>query len=80
MNQILEQYLRFYVNYEQDNWVALLPTAQLVYNTIVSSTTGVSPFFANYSYNPPTTVESGKIAEVSDRARLYASKLRELHR
>jgi hypothetical protein len=27
LNQIMEQYLRYYVNYQQDNWVELLPTA-----------------------------------------------------
>ena len=50
LNQVLEQFLRYYVNYEQTNWVELLPAAQIVYNSAVISITGVSPFFANYGF------------------------------
>jgi transposase InsO family protein len=32
LNQTLEQYLRYYVNNRQDNWIALLPLAQIAYN------------------------------------------------
>jgi transposase InsO family protein len=80
LNQTLEQYLRFYVNYEQDNWVALLPTAQLAYNATASSTTGISPFFANHGFNVPTNVETGKIAEISEKAKVQAEHLRELQK
>src|SRR5690606_24229284 len=48
VNGILEQYLRGYCNYQQDNWNDLLTTAEFAYNNTVSSTTKVSPFFANY--------------------------------
>ena len=44
LNQMLEQYLRNYVNYQQDNWVELLPVAQLAYNTAKNATTGCTPF------------------------------------
>lgn len=52
INQIVEQYLRFYLNYQQDNWVELLPLAQFAYNSARTSTTEKSPFFANYGYEP----------------------------
>jgi len=32
LNQILEQYLRIYINYDQDNWYDLLPLAEFAYN------------------------------------------------
>ena len=32
MNQTLEQYLRIYCNYEQDNWANLLSLAEFSYN------------------------------------------------
>jgi hypothetical protein len=51
LNQIMEQYFRCYINYQQDNWVKLLLIAQLAYNNIAISTTGISPFFANYGYH-----------------------------
>lgn len=52
INAILEQYLRAYVNYQQDNWAELLTMAEFSYNNTVSSTTGLSPFFANYGQHP----------------------------
>jgi IS30 family transposase len=51
-NQTLEQYLQIYCNYQQRNWVSLLPIAKFAYNNAPSATTGVSPFFANKGYNP----------------------------
>jgi len=51
-NQTLEQYLRVYCNYQQDNWSELLPLAEFAYNNAPSTTTGVSPFFANKGYHP----------------------------
>ena len=35
LNQILEQYLRYYINYTQNNQVALLLVIQFAYNTIL---------------------------------------------
>jgi len=52
VNQTLEQYLRAYCNYQQDNWSELLPLAGFAYNNAPSETTGVSPFFANKGYHP----------------------------
>ena len=51
-NQSLEQYLRHYINSTQNNWVSLLPMAQLALNAKQSDTTKVSPFFANFGKNP----------------------------
>ena len=51
-NQTLEQFLRIYCNYQQSDWVRLLPLAEFTYNNSPSSTTGVSPFFANKGYHP----------------------------
>jgi len=55
-NQILEQYLHVYCNYQQDNWSELLPLAEFAYNNAPSATTGVSPFFANKEYHPNLSV------------------------
>src|SRR5258707_7801267 len=52
INQVLEQYLRAYMNYQQDNWAPLLPLAEFAYNNATSTTTGISPFFANKGYHP----------------------------
>jgi hypothetical protein len=55
-NQTLEQYLRVYCNYQQDNWSDLLPLAEFAFNNAPSATTGISPFFANKGYHPNLTV------------------------
>jgi hypothetical protein len=52
LNQVLEQYLRNYINYPQNDWVKWLPAAQTAYNSATTETTGVSPFFANYGFEP----------------------------
>ena len=51
-NQTLEQYLRVYCNYQQDNWALLLPLTEFAYNNAPSATTRISPFFANKGYHP----------------------------
>ena len=53
----MEQYLRHYINFRQDNWVELLPMAQLAYNNNVSETTEVSSFFANFGIDPNLFME-----------------------
>jgi len=48
----MEQYLRLYVNYQQDDWCQWLPMAEFMENNHASESTGISPFFANYGYDP----------------------------
>jgi len=55
-NHTLEQYIRVYCNYQQDNWSELLPLAEFAYNNVPSTTTGVTPFFANKGYHPNISV------------------------
>ncbi|KAH8145396.1 uncharacterized protein LAJ45_10679 [Morchella importuna] len=52
----MEQYLRGYVNYQQDNWAEFLPLAEFAHNNASTEPLGVSPFFANYGYNPQLDV------------------------
>ena len=48
MNAILEQYLRAYINYLQDDWEAWLHMAKFAANTQASETIGMSLFFMRY--------------------------------
>lgn len=56
-NAVMEQYLRAFVNYLQDDWEEWLPMAEFAANNQASETTGLSPFFANYGYDPRWTVD-----------------------
>jgi len=76
-NQTLEQYLRIYCNYQQDNWSELLPLAEFAYNNAPSATTGISPFFANKGYHPNLLVYLERDI-ASSRARDFVVNLDEL--
>ena len=68
-NQTLEHYLRCFVNYHQDNWSSFLSFAEFALNNLVSSSTGVSPFFANYGFNPRMddfSLKESKVQKLSD--------------
>ena len=52
INQEVEQYLRLFVNYHQDNWAEWLPLAEFSYNDKIQSSTGYSPFYLNYGQHP----------------------------
>ena len=47
MNQELEQYLRMFIDYRQEQWPEWLGTAEFAYNNKVQTSTKVSPFKAN---------------------------------
>ena len=57
-NAGVEQYLRAFMNFHQDDWVDWLPLAEFAANNVVSETTNVSPFFANYRFYLRLGVES----------------------
>ena len=44
-NQTLEQYLRVYVVYQQDDWGTWLPMAEFAYNNSFHPTLGCVPFY-----------------------------------
>ena len=48
------------MNFHQDDWVDWLPLAEFASNNTVSETTGVSPFFANYGFNPKMGTEASQ--------------------
>jgi hypothetical protein len=84
VNAILEQYLRCYCTYNQDNWVSLLPLAEFAYNNSKSTTTGVTPFMMNYGYNPRFEVtekdvkEVGLPTKVRNNIDAFVSKMQEM--
>ena len=47
-NQKLEQYLRMYIYYRQNNWLEWLTTVKFTFNNKVHTVTNLSPFKVNY--------------------------------
>ena len=78
-NQTIGQYLRHYINYQQDDWLEFLPLAQFAYNNSVHSTKGETPFFANHGYHPQMMGEPRNRHLVSEEARVLAQDLHQLH-
>ncbi|RYE19782.1 MAG: hypothetical protein EOP45_12080 [Sphingobacteriaceae bacterium] len=64
VNQIVEQYIRVYGNYQQNNWKSLLPLAQFTYNNSQHSSIGTTPFYANYGYHPETHFTTDRLSMV----------------
>jgi hypothetical protein len=64
LNQSLEQYLRIFCSYQQDDWGSLLPLAEFSYNNSVNSVTGFSPFFALYGFHPRCDFKNSLAIEV----------------
>jgi hypothetical protein len=79
-NQTLEQYLRCFTNYHQDDWSKLLPFAEFTYNNTYHDTIKTTPFFANYGYHPrfdPTV--PGPATEKTPATKEFAEKLNKIH-
>jgi len=49
VNQALEQYLRYYIDYNLSNWLDLLPSAEFAYNNQVHKGIKESLFYLEYS-------------------------------
>ena len=50
MNQVVEQYLRAYINYQQTNWVQYLLIAQFSYNSAINEITKMTSHYARFGY------------------------------
>ena len=80
MNQTVEQYLRIYCNYHQDNWSQLLSLAEFSYNNAQHVSIGCSPFYANYGYNPRFSIELRQFAKHPvPAAQEMAERLKNIH-
>ena len=53
-NRTLEEMLRAYVNYKQDNWDEYLPLAEFAYNNSKQASTGFTPFELDCGQHPIT--------------------------
>ena len=77
-NQTLEQYLRVYCNYQQNNWSKLLPLAEFTNNNAPNATMGLTLFYTNKGYHPSITVHPERDI-ASTRARDFVVDLDDLH-
>ena len=77
-NQELEQYLRMYVNYRQNNWVEWLATAEFVFNNKVHTVTKRSLFQVNYEREPRMGFDIRKKGK-NEKAEEFVKEMKERH-
>lgn len=77
INQTIEQHLRTFCDYLQDDWTDLLPLAEHAYNCTHHSSIGMSPFYANLGYNPRLSITLQETRVPAAHERL--AKLKEVH-
>ena len=77
---MLEQYLRYYINYIQNNQAALLPIIQFVYNTILQKGLGTLLFKVNYGYKLKILLMLRQAKKMSKTAKERMEKLIQLYK
>ena len=78
-NSTMEAYLRAFANFEQNDWVKLLPIAKFAYNNAKNASTGHTPFELNCGYHSRVSFEEDtnpcSRSKIADE---LSAKLREL--
>ena len=67
----MEQYLRMFISYYQDNWPDWVALAEFVSNDTISTSITVTPFFANSGQHPRLDF---KLSKPDNREALKANK------
>ncbi len=57
MNRIVEDYLRIYCNYRQDDWDQPLSSAEFAYSSSKLEATGLTPFMMDLGWTPKTPID-----------------------
>ena len=79
MNDVVEQILRTYTVYKPEDWDRRLAAAEYAINNSVNISTGYSPFYLNYGYNPdsPLDIITGAREEKNQSVKDWTSQLEE---
>lgn len=64
MNRMIENYLRCYCSYHQNDWDELLPAAEFAYNSAVTEDLGMSPFELDLGWIPKSPLDFIATSEV----------------
>jgi len=77
MNQELEQYIRFFIDYRQNDWLEWLVLAEFAFNNKVHLATKVSPFITNYGRELRMRVDIRKKEKV-EKAVEFAKRIKKV--
>ena len=79
MNQELEQYLRFFVDYRQKDWLEWLASAEFVVNNKAHLAMKLSPFMVNYGRELRMEGDIKKRGKV-EKAMEFAERMKKVHK
>jgi len=79
INQVIESYLQSYCDYEQNDWASILAMAEYTYNISKHSSTRMSPFYANYSFDHRTKWPMEMLFK-NPASELYGHYMNQVHR
>ena len=71
----LEQYLRSYISYHQDDWNTWIPTAEFACNNHCSSSTSLSSFEVVYGFRPRSAMDIQLGVTANPAAKDYISEI-----
>jgi len=77
INQELEQYLRFFVDYKQKDWPEWLASTEFTINNKIHSTTKVSLFMANYKRELRIGIDLRKKGKI-EKATEFVERMRKI--
>ena len=66
------------MGFQQNDWVRLLPLVQFAYNSSLYTSTKMSPFYANYGYEPEAYKHPRKDPTQAEGAAITVTELKEL--
>ena len=78
INQDLEQYLRMFIDHQQEQWSDWLVTTEFAYNNKVQTSTKVSPFRANNGQDPCMGFKIRKKGKF-EKAEEFATGMQEIY-
>ena len=78
-NQSLEQYLQYYINYKQTNWVCLLLVAQFAWCSALGKILKTTPFYTNYSIEPQLYRKAKEISSIAEYTRIDIKQIKDLY-
>jgi len=77
VNQELEQYLCFFTNQRQDDWVGLLPFAEFQYNNHVHSSTQHPPFLLDTRHVPQMGFKPDQPQSCMESVNQFSDRMRD---
>ena len=79
MNQEIEQYFQLFISHRQHDWPEWVAIMEFSYNNKIHASIKVSPFFANYGFNPRMGVEPNRQAKV-EAADDFTKQMKYIHK